>query len=240
MLKTEFCTYGNWLFKRRGYLPLFLFAVLIALMAVSAQDAPRHESLPGQLFEYLCFSISVLGLCIRMVVLGVVPEKTSGRNTNSQVAEALNTDGVYSVVRHPLYLGNFFIYLGLSLFPGNWWFAIIFCLLFWIYYERIMFAEEDFLERKFGEAYRTWAAQTPAFFPRLRRWKWPRRRFRILNALRRDRSAILGLAIGYGVLEATERITLGEDITGDWFWAGLVVAGLILYAAGKMLPPAAE
>ena len=240
MLKTEFIAYGHWLFKRRGTLPLAVYVILIAFMALSAQGGPRHDSLPGQWFEYLCLVVSLLGLFVRMVVLGTVPEKTSGRNTETQVAEELNTGGVYSVLRHPLYFGNFFMYLGLAIFPGNAWFAVIFCLVFWLYYERIMFAEEDFLERKFGDAYRAWAAKTPAFFPRLRQWKGPPRRFRLLRALKRDRSAILGIAIGFGLLEATERIALGQEFTGDWFWAGVVVAGIVLYAAGKLLPPPAE
>jgi protein-S-isoprenylcysteine O-methyltransferase Ste14 len=238
MLKSEFCTYGNWLFKRRSYLPLFMFGIGIALMAYSAKNATQRETLPEQIFEYVCFAISLLGLALRMYVLGTVPEKTSGRNTNSQVAEVLNTEGVYSVVRHPLYVGNFFIYLGLSLYPGFWWFPILFCLLFWIYYERIMFAEEDFLERKFGEAYRVWADRTPAFFPRMKQWQRPGRRFSIWDAVRRDRSAILGIALGFSMLEAAEHITIGEVFADDWIWVAISALGLSLYAAGKMLIPA--
>ncbi|MGB8874133.1 MAG: hypothetical protein WCC75_12145, partial [Desulfobaccales bacterium] len=45
---------------------------------------------------------------------GLPPRGTSGRNTQGQVAETLNTTGIYSLVRNPLYLGNFLIWLGLS------------------------------------------------------------------------------------------------------------------------------
>ena len=38
-------------------------------------------------------------------------------------------------------------------------------LLFWLYYERIMFAEERFLERKFGEHYVRWSNSISAFIP---------------------------------------------------------------------------
>ena len=34
-------------------------------------------------------------------------KNTSGRNTHDQVADSLNTSGIYSIVRHPLYVGNF-------------------------------------------------------------------------------------------------------------------------------------
>ena len=39
--------------------------------------------------------------------------------------------------------------------------------MFWMYYERIIFAEEAFLSKKFGEAYTKWCNATPVFIPRL-------------------------------------------------------------------------
>ena len=62
----------------------------------------------------------------------------------------LNTSGLYSVVRHPLYLGNYLMWLGVALFSRTWWAPVIVSLVFWLYYERIMFAEEEFLRRQFG------------------------------------------------------------------------------------------
>src|SRR4030095_3531295 len=84
-----------------------------------------------------------------------------------QVAEQLNTSGIYSVVRHPLYLGNYLMWIGIVLFTKNFEFVIIVSLLYWIYYERIMFAEERFLEKKFGESYLSWSLKVPAFIPAL-------------------------------------------------------------------------
>ncbi len=76
--------------------------------------------------------------------------------------------GIYSIVRQPLSLFNFLIYFGICLLIGHLWFVITFCLLFWIYYERIMYAEEQFLYRKFGEDFVKWSAETPAFFPKFK------------------------------------------------------------------------
>ena len=88
------------------------------------------------------------------------------RNTHGQKAEELNTTGVYSIVRHPLYVGNYLIGLGVTLVWLNWWVPVVYTLCFWVYYERIMVAEERFLEQKFGDSFRQWAASTPAFVPR--------------------------------------------------------------------------
>src|SRR5690625_4190690 len=113
--------------------------------------------------------VSIAGLSIRLVTIGFTSKNTSGRNTTEgQVADTLNTTGIYSTVRHPLYLGNFLMWLGIALWTGNFWFIISFCLFYWVYYERIMFAEESFLRKKFGDRYLEWAEQTPAFFPSLK------------------------------------------------------------------------
>ena len=89
--------------------------------------------------------VGLLGLFSRILVVGHTPQNTSGRNTREQIAEVLNTTGWYSVVRHPLYLGNYLMGLGIALFPFVWWVPIIYTLSFALYYERIMVAEEDFL-----------------------------------------------------------------------------------------------
>ena len=69
------------------------------------------------------------------------------------------------MVRHPLYLGNFFMWLGVAMLTENTWFSIAFVLFYAFYYERIMYAEESFLRAKFGKTYLDWAAQVPAFIP---------------------------------------------------------------------------
>jgi hypothetical protein len=77
---------------------------------------------------------------------------------------------MYSVVRHPLYLGNYFQWLGVAMLPRNPWVAVTVSLVFWIYYERIMFAEEEYLRRSFGSEFEEWAARTPAFIPDFAQW----------------------------------------------------------------------
>ena len=107
--------------------------------------------------EIIFLAVSLLGQLIRIFTVGFAPKNTSGRNTvNGQIADELNTTGIYSLIRHPLYLGNFFMWLGPVLFLRSVGFLIVFFLLYWLYYERIMFAEEQFLRRKFGEVYDKW------------------------------------------------------------------------------------
>lgn len=163
-LVEEFDKTGNWFFKYRSYLPIILYplATIVLLM-----EYEKDIKLTELSFSIICLGISVLGLLVRIVVIGFTPKGTSGRNTDKQVAETLNTSGIYSMVRHPLYLGNFLMWFGIILYVNNIWFAITVTLLFWLYYERIMFAEEQFLKGKFGKEYEEWALMTPSFFPKL-------------------------------------------------------------------------
>ncbi|HLP74117.1 MAG TPA: methyltransferase, partial [Bacteroidales bacterium] len=136
---------GNWLFKRRSWLPVFLIvAGLITLWLVN-----RQALLFDMRDELIFLGVSLFGELIRVLTIGFTPKNTSGRNTGQgQVADQLNVTGMYSLVRHPLYVGNFFMWLGPVLFLHSVSFTIIFCLVYWLYYERIMFAEEQFLRKK--------------------------------------------------------------------------------------------
>ena len=132
----EFEQSGNWLFKRRGYLPVVLLTAGITVLMLKELNPERNYLITDIVYLFISF----LGLAIRAFTIGHTPKNTSGRNIKSQKAEVVNTSGIYSIVRHPLYLGNFVIWLGLALFTESLFFIVIFILAFWLYYERIMFA----------------------------------------------------------------------------------------------------
>jgi protein-S-isoprenylcysteine O-methyltransferase Ste14 len=188
-LKEEFEKVGNWLFRWRSYLPLFLAGII--LTGMRNFEYPGNSHYLDRVWELLCLAISFLGLAMRSYTIGHAPKGTSERNTHSQEAKSLNMTGMYSIVRHPLYLGNLFCWLGVSMFPRVWPVSVIVILAFWIYYERIMFAEEEFLRKKFGEEYEKWANKTPAFFPRLKNWVPNVLPFSIRNVLKREYSGSL-------------------------------------------------
>jgi len=176
------------------------------------------------------------GLAIRVVTVGHVPRGTSGRNTHEgQVAEVLNTSGIYSVVRHPLYLGNFVIWLGIAMFCRLWWLTAIFALAFWIYYERIMFAEGEFLRRKFGEAYLAWAEKTPAFLPRLTGWRRPELPFSLRTVLRREYPGLFAICACFFALEAYQRVVIRGEWRPNPLWTGVFIAGLLAFLALRTL-----
>jgi protein-S-isoprenylcysteine O-methyltransferase Ste14 len=194
----EFERSGVWLFRWRSYLP-FVFLPLIFL---AATRYPTIEANPSLHLAWGIFSlgVSLLGLFVRCHSVGHAAEGTSGRNTKKQIAESLNTSGFYSVLRHPLYFGNFLIALGIVMHSLSPWLIAIYVMSFALYYERIMFTEEAFLRQKFGREFIRWANRTPAFVPRIRRWRsaelpmnWPK--------VIRAESAAVGVS-GTGILDA--------------------------------------
>jgi protein-S-isoprenylcysteine O-methyltransferase Ste14 len=228
-LREEFEATGNWLFRRRGYLPLLLFPLLLAAARRSTYPAGDHGL--DLAWEGVCLLLALTGLGLRVGTVGFVPRDTSGRNTGKQLAETLNTSGFYSVVRHPLYLGNYLMWLGVALFVRSWWAPVIVSLVFWLYYERIMFAEEEFLRRKFGPVYTSWAATTPAFLPRLTLWRRPGVRFCFLTVLRREHSSLLALVASLTVLEVASDYAYTGRLMLDPVWGVALAVTLLLCLA---------
>ncbi|MBW8360287.1 MAG: isoprenylcysteine carboxylmethyltransferase family protein [Weeksellaceae bacterium] len=196
-LQEEFEEQGNWLFKYRSYLPLIVLFVG-TILYIRTEIYPETfflEETPYEIYyEMFALLISLVGLSVRMYTVGHTPKNTSGRNTNEgQVADSLNTTDIYSIVRHPLYLGNFLMWFGPALLTGHFWFIIAFVLFYWVYYERIMYAEEQFLRRKFGEQYLEWAENVPAFFPAFKKFQKADLDFSWKKVLKKEKNGLFAL-----------------------------------------------
>lgn len=186
---------GKWLFKYRGQIPVVLFLMAVPVVKFTNYDCINQGLYLGILYSAIL--ISFAGLVVRAITIGITPKGTSGRNTKEQVAEELNTKGIYSVLRHPLYLGNFLMWLGVIVFTMNLWFIFSFCLMYWLYYERIMFAEERFLERKFGNSYIDWSLRIPAFIPSFKNYVKTEMDFSLKAVLRREYSGVLATLFAF-------------------------------------------
>ncbi|NLW49477.1 MAG: lipid A phosphate methyltransferase [Candidatus Brocadiaceae bacterium] len=212
-LRDELIRQGRMLFRWRTYLPLLFVPVFL----VGLGSAERLERAAGDavddVYDWACVAISLVGLGWRAFVSGTVPHGTSGRNTRRQKAAVLNTSGAYSVVRHPLYLGNFLVFLGVLMSPGVPWLVLVGCLSYMAYYERIMLVEEEYLGEVFGTAYRVWSDATPAFLPRWSNWRPPELPFCARAALKKEYATLLGVAVTFAVLDHVEDWLAGVPVT---------------------------
>ena len=186
---------GSFLFKYRGQFPVILFLLSIPFIYFTSLSQLDHNLV--LIFNYFACFLTLLGFLIRFYTIGTTPKNTSGRNTKKQIADTLNTLGIYSIVRHPLYLGNYLIWLGIAIYSYNIEFVILMSLLFWLYYERIMLTEEEFLKSKFQQVFLDWSNNVPAFFPRKLILKKGHVSFSIISVIRREYSSVLSSIIGF-------------------------------------------
>ncbi len=222
----EFEKSGNWLFKRRSWLPVFI--IIPGLLAMYLGN--RQAIIFDMRDELIFLGVSIFGQIIRIVTVGFAPKNTSGRNTvNGQIADVLNTTGVYSLIRHPLYLGNFFMWLGPVLFIRSIWFIIVFCLFYWLYYERIMFAEEQFLRKKFGEIYDKWAENVRPFIPFTFKFIPPSIPFSLLNVLKREYNSFVNIFVIFTLVDLFRNYFLSERIYLTMMWVYISAAALLIW-----------
>ncbi len=196
---------GEWLFRWRSFLPLVIvpFAIWVTILDDSY---PAFDDLN---WLATCFSFSLLGQTIRALTIGYVPKGTSGRNTSEgQVAMTLNTKGMYSLVRHPLYLGNYFMWFGIMLYAGSTMFMICFSIAFLLYYTLIAMAEEKFLKSKFGAEYSNWA----------------NRIFSFKNVLKREYNGVFAVFVSFSTLDIAHNYReLGELHMSDYMQVVLAI-----------------
>jgi len=142
---------------------------------------------------------------------------------------------MYSITRNPLYLGNFFMIFGITMFFREWWCSTIFVLSFWLYYERIIMAEESFLKKAYGKRFEDYLEQTPVFFPKLSLWAPPTLRFSWRNTLRREYSGFFAVIATFTLLEFLGDYVVSGTMVVNRTWAIIFICGLFVYITLRTL-----
>ncbi|HTW75733.1 MAG TPA: isoprenylcysteine carboxylmethyltransferase family protein [Steroidobacteraceae bacterium] len=208
---------GRRLFQLRGVMPL----VLVVPLGFALEQMAHFELYWGKHVEDLwlagCVCLSALGLLVRCVTVAYAPAGTSGRSRGAPGAATLATLGMYSVVRNPLYVGNGIMWLGVALATTSVWFALVSVLVYWLYIERVISAEEAFLAKRFGAAYESWVARTPCFLPRFSLWRAPTLGFSLRAVLRREYPALIALGAAFTLVEFISNALLVGEPVARWF-----------------------
>jgi protein-S-isoprenylcysteine O-methyltransferase Ste14 len=220
---------GSWLFRWRSYLPLSGIPIFIIAIRQSGILEKKFGDTIGDFWGSCAIAISFLGFIVRCITAGYAPRGTSGRNTKSQVAQTLNTTGMYSISRNPLYLGNFIIILGITLFIQVWWLALLVWFGFWLYYERIIFTEEEFLRNKFNDQFMEWSRKTPIVIPCFRNWKKPELGFSFKTVFRREFSTYLSIVATFYFLEIATNFLTQKKFGANNSWTIFFAVSLGIY-----------
>jgi protein-S-isoprenylcysteine O-methyltransferase Ste14 len=121
----------------------------------------------------LAVRLAVLGLALITAVLLF----RSGHVvvSHEQRPSGVVTTGAFRYVRHPLYLASMLGYIGLTAATFSL-FSFVLLVGIWIFHNHIAGYEEELLEAKFGEAYRTYKQRTGKWLPKIRvdrQWEGP-------------------------------------------------------------------
>lgn len=232
-LQEEMEQQGNILFRYRSWLPLFILGAGLAVYLLEVWKGNiDYSSDITKVYQIAGLAVAFLGLLVRVYTVGHTPKNTSGRNTEKgQVAEQLNSTGIYSMVRHPLYVGNFLMWLGIGILTQNTWFIIAFIFMYWVYYERIMYAEEQFLRRKFGEVYTNWAEGTPAFILSFKNFKSPKYTFSWKKVIKKEKNGVFAVFLIIWILRESGQFLLEQKVSVEqdfWFWA-MAISGILYF-----------
>ncbi|RDU56760.1 isoprenylcysteine carboxylmethyltransferase family protein [Helicobacter sp. MIT 99-5507] len=234
---------GDFLFRYRSYLPLFIIPFFIFTLFVYGSPLYQEYDMGGEYNNTLiifALFVGLLGQLIRILVAGFVPKGTSGRNTKAQIASVLNTKGLYSTCRNPLYLGNFLMMLSPIILVGNYLLILSFILAFWLYYERIIYSEEAFLSDKFKEQYINWANKTPCFIPSFKNYQKSDMEFSFKSMLKREYHSLFGLAsslfiVHYIIIAVISKMQMlvPNFIISAFFVISLVIYLICLFLSKK-------
>ncbi len=225
-LQQELERSGSWLFRYRSFIPLLVIP-LCALCLYSSSDLTRTH-LNNEAWQWFCLILSLAGFTVRVITVGHAASGTSGRNTKRQVADTLNTTGMYSIVRNPLYIGNYLILLGFLAVFQNLWLVLLMTCLYLLFYERIIMTEEAFLRQRFGKTFEKWANKTPAFIPRFSQWNSSKHSFTWKEVLSREYNAFFVITTFFSMADlAFESLAAGR-LTMDPVWSGAFVTGIVV------------
>ena len=235
LLRDKLIAQGYRLFRKRGTYALIL-GVPVLFLAFRQYWSSGGDHALGWFGETACLAVSLAGLAIRAYTIGCRARRTSGRNgQKGQVADALNTTGLYSVTRNPLYLANFLIALGVIMLFSIWWLVVIYVMAFWLHYERIILAEEDFLMNKFGEDYVRWARKTPVFFPALKNWRPPENAFSWRIALKSEYQTVTMAFMAFITLQIVSHGHPANPVGTVKIWIYLLTLTLAFFITVRLL-----
>jgi protein-S-isoprenylcysteine O-methyltransferase Ste14 len=107
---------------------------------------------------WLAFAVSMVGEFIQLWCFASLDKNST-----------LAFRGPYSLVRNPMYLGRYFIILGMLLLldSGRLVVIIVYTVLYWFYMTNRVKREEALLKEVFGQSYADYCAEVRPFLPRL-------------------------------------------------------------------------
>ena len=133
------------------------FVVVTAAIAAQIAGNVRPLALEPSWLLLLGLGLVAVGTGIRLAALGCRRDEP-----------VLYTSGVYSLCRHPLYLGTITLTAGFCTLLNDGWNFAISAGYFVVFYTAAMIKEEVRMRRRFGDEHRQYCLRTPLLLPTAR------------------------------------------------------------------------
>lgn len=154
---------GNFFFKYRNQ----LFIVLYLLLFIPSPPLFGVKRF-GEDYYWIPIAlglfVTVLGQIIRGITIGLAYIVRGGKD-KKVYADGLVTEGIFSHVRNPLYVGNILMLLGVGILANSAIYVGIIIPLFLFIYQCIVLAEEHFLRGKFGQSFDDYTSRVHRWVP---------------------------------------------------------------------------
>jgi len=125
-------------------------------------------------------------------------------------ARVLTQGGPYAFTRNPLYLGSFFMALGIIIAGQGYWLLLAFGAFFVVFYYPVMRAEEQELLQQHGDRFLEYSARVPLFLPAFRQTSQASSVFLWSRAIRnREHHTMIGLILAVVLLILLKVIRAG-------------------------------
>jgi protein-S-isoprenylcysteine O-methyltransferase Ste14 len=216
---------GKFLFKYRSFTPLPLI-LLTFLFFEPASPAPA--------WTLIGLAAAFLGEGIRALSVGYSGSGTSGRESYLK-AESLNTTGLYSVVRNPLYWGNGLIFAGLLTVYAQPLALAVFIAFLFLQYHFIVLAEESFLRQGYGPAYEEYCGRVRRWLPRLRGYVAPVRPFSWRKVFFKENDSCFNLLLAALLILSWKESHFAGKVLHPLLFSAAALLLFLAYAAVKFL-----
>ncbi len=216
---------GKFLFRFRSFTPLPLILLTFLLF--------RPLS-PAWTWTAVGLTLALLGEGIRLHSVGYAGSGTSGRESYLK-ADSLNTTGLYSLTRNPLYWGNGLIFAGLLIVYAQPLALAVFMVFLFLQYHFIVLAEESFLLKQYGTDYEEYCRRVSRWLPLSRPYAPPGRRFDLKKVVFKENDSCFNLLLTTVLILAfKEKIFFGR-VLRPLLYAGTALLLILIYTLIKIL-----
>lgn len=215
-------------FKFRRF--FYLIPVVLGMSASPQFRFLFRSYLADEIYEAFCFFVILAGFFIRFAASGTSVRLFGKGDSGSRARKlAANFSGVYSLWRHPHFVGDLIIVTGLALLSQSARTLSASLLIFLFCYYPILFQNERWLKKTIGPGYDIYRRKTGLIIPSFWNWRRSRIQFRMRAALYKEGGVLLYLIFLFVFFEGLRDSVIEHHLYFNHYWLALAGLSLLIW-----------